>query len=234
MFSVELRDPCALRTKPYPLAMLRKVARISGFVGPCQPSRVARPPSCTFWVHEIKHDGYRLMVHRDGACIRCFTRNGHDWGDRFPGIVLAARRLNAERFVIDGEVVVLREDGRSDFNALRGKRRNDAAVLLAFDLVECKGKDLRDVPLLHRKRKLLRLLGKTMTGIQFLDHFPDDGESLFRHACLMGLEGIVSKRIDAPYRSGPSRTWLKSKNPASEAVRREREEDRLARKIGPL
>jgi bifunctional non-homologous end joining protein LigD len=211
MFSVELRDPCALRTKPYPLAMLRKVARVSGFVGPCQPSRVARPPSGPFWVHEIKHDGYRLIVHRDGSRISCFTRNGHDWGDRFPGIVLAARRLNAESFVIDGEVVVLREDGRSDFNALRGKRRNDAAVLLAFDLVECKGKDLRDVPLLHRKRKLLRLLGKTMTGIQFLDHFPDDGESLFRHACLMGLEGIVSKRIDAPYRSGPSKVWLTSK-----------------------
>jgi bifunctional non-homologous end joining protein LigD len=225
MFSVELRDPCALRTKPYPQAMLRKIARVSGFVGPCQPSRVARPPSSPFWVHEIKHDGYRLMVHRDGSHIRCFTRHGHDWGDRFPGIVLAARRLNAESFVIDGEVVVLREDGRSDFNALRGKRRNDAAVLLAFDLVECKGKDLRDVPLLHRKRKLLRLLGKTMTGIQFVDHFPDDGDSVFRHACSMGLEGIVSKRIDGPYRSGPSKTWLKSKNPNSEAVQRERSED---------
>ena len=124
--------------------------------------------------------------------------------DRFPAIVLAARRLKAESFVIDGEVVVLREDGRSDFNALRGKHRNDDAVLLAFDLVECKGKDLRDVPLIDRKRKPLRLLGKTMTGIQFLDHFPDDGESVFRHACLMGLEGIISKRIDAPYRSGPS------------------------------
>ena len=66
---------------------------------------------------EIKHDGYRLMVHRDGSCIRCFTRNGHDWGDRFPGIVLAARRLKAKSFVIDGEVVVLREDGQSDFEA---------------------------------------------------------------------------------------------------------------------
>jgi ATP-dependent DNA ligase len=188
----DLLEYCALRPKPYLPAMLRKVAHVSGFVGPCQPSRVARPPSGPFWVHEIKHDGYRLMVHRDGSCIRCFTRNGHDWGDRFPGIVLAARRLNAESFVIDGEVVVLREDGRSDFNALRGKRRNDAAVLLAFDLVECKGKDLRDVPLLHRKRKLLRLLGKTMTGIQFVDHFPDDGDSVLRHACSMGLEGIVS------------------------------------------
>lgn len=127
--------------------------------------------------------------------------------------------------MIDGEVVVLREDGRSDFNALRRKSRNDSAVLLAFDLLECRGKDLRNEPLIDRKRKLLRLLAKTITGIQFVDHFPDDGESVFQHACMMGLEGIVSKRIDAPYRSGRSKVWLKSKNPHSEAVRRERSED---------
>jgi bifunctional non-homologous end joining protein LigD len=127
--------------------MLRKTSRDpSDFVGPCQPSRVARPPSGPFWIHEIKHDGYRLMVHRVGSRIRCFTRNGREWGDRFPAIVLAARRLKVESFVIDGEVVVLREDGRPDFNALRGKRRNDAAVLLAFDLLECRGKDLRKTP----------------------------------------------------------------------------------------
>ena len=124
---------------------------------------------------------------------------------------------------------MLRGDGRSDFNALRGRRRNDAAVLLAFDLVECKGKDLRDLPLIDRKRKLSRLLGKTMTGIQFVDHFPDDGEAVFRHVCLMGLEGVVSKRTDAPYCSGASKVWLKSKNPLSEAVRRETENDWNAR-----
>ena len=73
---------------------------------------MARPPSGADWVHEIKHDGYRLMVRRDGSRIRCFTRNGHEWGDRFPAIVLAARRLKAESFVIDGEVVVLRGDGQ--------------------------------------------------------------------------------------------------------------------------
>jgi len=132
--------------------------------------------------------------------------------------------------VIDGEVVVLRVDGRSDFNGLRGKPRNDAAILLAFDLVECEGKDLRDLPLSDRTRKLLRLLGKTMTGIHFVDHFPDDGESVFRHACLMGLEGIVSKRIDAPYPSVPSKVWLKPKNQLSEPVRREAKEDWNARR----
>jgi bifunctional non-homologous end joining protein LigD len=200
--------------------MSREASHVPNFIKPCQPSRAARPPSGSFWVHEVKHDGYRLMVHRDGSCVRCFARNGQEWGDRFPGVVLAARRLGAESFVIDGEVVVLREDGRSDFNALRSKHRNDAALLLAFDLVECKGQDLRDVPLIERKRKLLRLLGKTMTGIRFVDHFPDDGEAVFRHACLMGLQGIVSKRIDAPYRSGPSKVWLKiTKSSATQCKR---------------
>jgi bifunctional non-homologous end joining protein LigD len=217
---------CAARPAPYLPDMLRKViSRVPGFIEPCRPSKAVRPPSGQQWIHEIKHDGFRLMVRRDGSRIRCFTKNGHDWGDRFPGIVLAARRLRAESFLIDGEVVVLREDGRSDFNALRGRRRNDAAVLLAFDLVECKGKDLRDVPLLHRKMKLRKVLGRTMTSIQFNDHFTDDGETVFRHVCQMGLEGVVSKRIDAPYRSGLSWTWLKSKNPLSEAVQREGSED---------
>ena len=81
------------------------------------------------------------------------------------------------------------------------------------------------MPLLHRKKKLRKVLGKTTTGIQFNEHLTDDGEIVFRHSCRMGLEGIVSKRIDAGYRSGPSKTWLKSNNPASEAVRREREEE---------
>ena len=83
----------------------------------------------------------------------------------------------------------------------------------------------RDVPLLHRKEKLRNLLGKTMTGIQFNEHFTDEGEIVVRLVCSMGLEGIVSKRIDSRYTSGPSRVWLKSKNPASETVRREREEE---------
>ena len=109
--------------------------RPSGFIEPCQPSKVARPPTGPEWVHEIKHDGHRLMVRRDGERVRCFTRNGHDWGDRFPAIVLAARRLKAQSFLIDGEAVVLNDDGTSDFHALRGHRRGAEALLVAFDLI---------------------------------------------------------------------------------------------------
>ena len=87
--------------------------RPSGFIEPCLPSKAARPPSGPLWVHEIKHDGYRLMVRRDGARVRCFTRNGHDWADRFPAIVDAALRIKATSFLIDGEAVIARDDGHA-------------------------------------------------------------------------------------------------------------------------
>ena len=101
------------------------VRRPSGFIEPCLPSKVVRPPSGSGWLHEIKFDGYRLMVRRDGPRIRCFTRNGYDWANRFPTIVAAAHRIKASRFLIDGEVVIVRNDGTSDFRALR----HDAGVM---------------------------------------------------------------------------------------------------------
>jgi ATP-dependent DNA ligase len=197
----------------------------SGFVQPCQPSKVLRPPSGPRWVHEIKHDGYRLMVRRDGSRVRCFTRNGHDWADRFPAIVDAALRIKAASFLIDGEAVIARDDGTSDFRALRSKRRGVEAVLYAFDLLGHDGDDLRGLPLIERKRRLKKLIGRAKHAIRYNEHLTDDGSTVFAHVCKMGLEGIVSKWTDAPYRSGLSKSWLKTKNPQSEAVRREREED---------
>ena len=200
------------------------VRRPSGFIEPCQPSKVARPPSGPLWVHEIKHDGYRLMVRRDGARVRCFTRNGHDWADRFPAIVDAASRIKAQSFLIDGEAMIARDDGTPDFRALRSRGRE--AMLVAFDLLQHDGADLRDLPLIERKQRLARLLGRgKRPAIQYSEHLTGDGSTVFDHVCRMGLEGIVSKRVDSRYRSGPSKVWVKSKNPASEAVRREREED---------
>jgi len=208
-----------------PAWMIERRQLPSGFIRPCQPSRVARPPSGPKWVHEIKLDGYRLMVRRDGARVRCFTRRGHDWADRFPAIVDAANRIDAASFMMDGEAVVVRDDGTSDFNALRSKRRGVEAMLFAFDLIEHDGDDLRGLPLIERKRRLAKLIGRAKHAIRFVEHLTEDGPTVFAHVCRMGLEGIVSKWADAPYRSGPSKTWLKTKNPASEAVRREREED---------
>ena len=127
--------------------------------------------------------------------------------------------------MIDGEVIVRRDDGLSDFNALRYRRAGMEASLVAFDLIEIDGDDLRDLPLEHRKRRLATLLARGGHAINYNEHLSHDGAAVFDHACRMGLEGIVSKRLDAPYRSGLSKTWLKSKNPLCEAVRREREEE---------
>ena len=164
-------------------------------------------------------------MRRDGPRVRCFTRGGYDWADRFPAIVEAASRIRAQSFLIDGEVIVCRPDGLSDFDALRFGRRAHEVMLAAFDLIEVQADDLRDEPLERRKQRLAKMLACGGEAITYNEHLNQDGPVVFEHACRLGLEGIVSKRLDAPYRSGPSKTWLKSKNPLSEAVRREREED---------
>jgi bifunctional non-homologous end joining protein LigD len=148
---------------------------VTGFIAPCLPSKASRPPSGPLWVHEIKHDGYRLMVRRDGDRTRCFTRNGHDWADRFPAIVAAANRIKAMSFLIDGEAVIARDDGTPDFRALRSKHRGHEAVLFAFDLIEHEGADLRDLPLIERKRRLARLIGRAKHAIRFVEHLTDNG-----------------------------------------------------------
>jgi ATP-dependent DNA ligase len=108
----------------------------SGFVEPCRPSKAIRPPSGPQWVHEIKHDGFRLVVRREGVQVRCLARGGHDWAERFPAIVDAPRRFKVKSFLIDGEAVVCCPDGLSDFDALRVGRRAHEVTLAAFDLIE--------------------------------------------------------------------------------------------------
>jgi ATP-dependent DNA ligase len=122
-----------------------------------------------------------------------------------------------------GEAVVCGADGLAVFDALHRRHEATDAILYAFDLLELNGKDLRPLPLSERRTNLARLLARAPTGIVFNEHTNEDGAVVFRHACKFGLEGIVSKRITAPYRSGPSRNWLKVKNPDSPAMVRHRE-----------
>jgi bifunctional non-homologous end joining protein LigD len=197
----------------------------SGFIEPCLPSAVERPPSGSNWVHEIKHDGYRLMARRDSVGIRLLTRSGHDWSPCYPVIVEAVNRLKARSCLIDGEAVVCDEKGLAVFERLRRKPSGKHVFFYAFDLLELDGQDLRREPLETRKATFASLLRGSLPGLRLNEHLAHDGESVFRHACKMGLEGIVSKRLGSPYRSGRSRHWVKMKNPACAAVKREAEED---------
>jgi bifunctional non-homologous end joining protein LigD len=141
---------------------------------------------------------------------------------RYPAIASAAAKVRAQSFTLDGEAVVCGEDGVAIFDALHRHGTARAAILRAFDLLELNGEDLRPVMLGKRKARLAKLLARAPPGIEINEHTDEDGATVFRHACVMGLEGIVSKRLTAPYRSGPSRDWLKVENPDSPAMRRVR------------
>jgi bifunctional non-homologous end joining protein LigD len=197
----------------------------AGFIIPAQPVAASRPPTGVDWVHEIKHDGYRMMVRRDGPIVRLYSRNAYDWTARLPAIAAAADRIKAKSFTIDGEAVVLGPDGLSKFEELRRREAAHTAILYAFDLIEHDGEDLRDLPFLDRKAALARLLRGTKAGILLNEHVAEDGPTVFEHACRLGAEGIVSKRVDGTYRSGPCPVWVKVRNPASIAVQRERSEN---------
>ena len=191
---------------------------------PCIPTRGTEVPAGPDWFHEIKHDGFRLIVQREGKRVRLFTRRGYDWSNRYPLITQAALRVRKTAFVIDGEAVVLGPDGISDFDALYGGKLNDEATLYAFDLLSYDGVDLRDETLQIRKLWLSRLLKCSADGIIQNHHDAGAiGPLLFRQACLMGLEGIVSKHRDSSYKTGPSKRWIKVKNPNSPAMRRAKE-----------
>jgi bifunctional non-homologous end joining protein LigD len=178
-------------------------------------------PAGTEWFHEIKYDGYRLRVERDGDRVRLITRGGYDWIRRFPWITEAALRNRTKQFVIDGEAVVLCLDGMPDFNALHSGKHNAEVQLCAFDVLALDGDDLRDLPLSMRKANLDRLLGDRPDGI-FVNPFEQGaiGPDLFRAACDMGLEGLVSKRSDRSDRGGRSKDWIKVKNRQHHAFER--------------
>lgn len=194
------------------------------FVVPAQPVLQRAPPIGPGWVHEIKHDGYRLLIRKDGDSVRLFTRNGFDWSSRFPLILAAAAALTCQSCTIDGEAVVLGPDGLSQFYELRTAEGSARAVLYAFDLLERDGADLRRLPLLDRKQDLADLLRSAAAGIRLNEHISADGRAVFEHACRLGAEGIVSKQVDSPYRSGPYPAWVKVKNPAAVAEQRKRSE----------
>ena len=131
---------------------------------PCLPTRGTKVPNRAEWIHEIKHDGYRLIVARDGEQVWLFTRMGHDWSGRYPLIMEAALRNRNSSFVIDGEAVLLGVDGRSDFNGLHSRRHDAEVQFYVFNMLLSDGEDLRKLPLSLRKTNLARLLTRRVDG----------------------------------------------------------------------
>jgi bifunctional non-homologous end joining protein LigD len=197
----------------------------AGFIAPCLPTKPTKLPSGGQWLHEIKHDGFRIIARKNGARVRLYSRPGNDFTHRFPLIVDALARLRSRSCIIDGEAVACDGNGVASFDLIRHYGHNDRVFLYAFDTIELNGDDLRRDPLQVRKATLASILAKAGSGIRFNEHMEGDGETVFRHACRLGLEGIVSKRKDSAYRSGRCPDWLKMKNAAAPAVKREEEED---------
>jgi bifunctional non-homologous end joining protein LigD len=193
------RKPAAIgEKKPFP-----------GVIDPALATSIEKVPSGARWIHEIKFDGYRVQLHIANDDIKVFTRRSNDWTKRFRKIVADAYLISARSAIIDGEVVVPAADGSTDFsvlqNELRGKSRK--IVMVAFDLLYLNGYDLRKLPLVDRKAHLKKLIAKT--DIQFSESFEVDGPAMYRHACSVGLEGVISKVRDSSYRSGRGNDWVK-------------------------
>jgi bifunctional non-homologous end joining protein LigD len=181
-------------------------------------------PTGPQWAFEIKHDGFRFICRREAERVRVFSRRGTEYTDRVPRIVDTLAQLPAASVTLDGEGVACDANGVTNFELLRAALGHPAkreVFLYAFDLLELDGRDVRREPWSDRRWKLARLLRGAGQGVQLSDHMDgNDGEAVFRHACAMGLEGIVAKRRDKPYRSGRSPDWIKVKNPDAPAATR--------------
>jgi bifunctional non-homologous end joining protein LigD len=190
-----------------------KVAPFPTFIEPCKPTLKPKPPVGDKWQYEIKFDGYRTQIHLRSGNATIFTSSGLNWTDRFITIAESAEQLAANYAVIDGEIIVQNDKGFPDFAALRAAigREPHRLLFYAFDLLHLDGFDLRGAALCDRRRVLASLLGKQPGRISMSEAIDEPGDVLFEHACQMGLEGIVAKRADAPYRSGRVETWIKVK-----------------------
>src|SRR5215213_8494549 len=188
--------------------------RFPGFVEFCDPTLSEQPPLGADWLHEIKWDGYRAQLHLRQGKVTIYSRNGFDWTDQFAPIAGDSKSLRAQDAIFDGEVVVLGNTGKPDFQALRrelGRRHSEKLTYFAFDLLWLNGRDLRKRPLIERKRLLQKLLSDASARLIYVEFLEGDGATIYQHACRMGLEGIVSKRADSIYRPGRQESWIKTK-----------------------
>ncbi|MFZ0612752.1 MAG: DNA ligase D [Desulfobacterales bacterium] len=209
-------DPAAAAAQD--LATITGIRR-SAFPGVIKPqlaTLVETPPQGDLWLHEIKYDGYRILAYKKDSRVRLLTRNAKDWTARMSYPVNSLEALAIEEFVLDGEMVVRRDDGTTDFQSLQNVLKGSAAgrlVYYVFDILYLEGYDLMRTPLSERKNILKRLLtGQAKDSpVQFSDHILGGGPAVYQHACRYALEGVVSKRVDAAYRLRRTSNWVKSK-----------------------
>lgn len=192
-----------------------KPGKHPGFVEPALATLRTKPPTGAGYVHEIKFDGYRAQAHLRGGLASLYTRSGLNWTKRFPTIAAAVGSIPATELILDGEVISANERGAANFSALQddlSKSRYDRMVYYAFDILHLDGFDLRAAPLVERKRVLEGLLKEAgdIGPLHFSEYF-EDGSMIFDKSCELGLEGIVSKARNAPYRSGRTESWIKVK-----------------------
>jgi bifunctional non-homologous end joining protein LigD len=190
-------------------------ARLPSFIAPQLATLVDAPPQGKEWLHEIKYDGYRAIAAVAGGRVKIYTRKGLDWTDRFESLVEALLNLDCESALLDGEIAIADGEGHTNFSALQValKEERGGFGYYAFDLLQLDGADLRTRPLVERKQLLKDLLAAApkQGPLLYSDHIEGEGERAFGQACDLKLEGIVSKLANAPYRSGRTKNWLKSK-----------------------
>ncbi len=174
---------------------------------------VKTPPAGDEWLHEIKFDGYRIGCRTRGDTVTLTSRNGKDWTAAFPGIVAAARRIDADDVLLDGEVAAVLPDGRTSFQAMQQRDGTPATIVyFVFDLLHLDGERIARLPLEERKARLRALVGGGQKGrIRYSEHVLGNGIPMLQEACRLGLEGIISKRRDQPSVPGRSDAWRKIK-----------------------
>jgi ATP-dependent DNA ligase len=174
-----------------------------GTIKPCIPTRAAKPPVGSQWIHEIKHDGYRLIARKREGRVRLFTRNSFDWSDRYPRISEAVAKLQAASVTIDGEAVCCDEAGLAIFDRLHSRAYDGQVILYAFDLLEIHGE--RPRPLEERKARLAKLLARAPVAVHYTEHLEGDGAAIFAHGCRLGARALRRSIASIPTDRGQAR-----------------------------
>jgi bifunctional non-homologous end joining protein LigD len=211
-YDITMERPESVKRAPKRAKYGRK-SELPQFITPQLATLVTAPPKSGEWIYEVKHDGYRMLARLTRRDARLFTRSGKDWTEKLPHLATQLKRLRLEESSLDGEIVVLRENGRSSFQALQNafeRGRDSEIVFYVFDAPYLKGEDLTRLPLAERKRRLKESV-KWNSTIRFSDHLEGEASEVLDKACKLGLEGLIGKRTDATYVAGRSKTWIKLK-----------------------